>query len=193
MPQMNTASRPQEPFAVPSTTLTASAGGNSYQLTYSVTANSGTTLFDGQMASSSSINLAVLENGATKSTETATTYYLTNPYVPLGLTGTVDGTGFEVIFNSIDPYPATLKVGESGPLAVGTFYSPGTNVAIGSLTVTYSVETNNSSTLLLEVSSSATLSGNQVPEMIAYAVDAAGGLTLSSVQVMLNGVTLSFR
>jgi hypothetical protein len=192
-PHMNSAPRPQEPLAVPSTTLTASANGNSYSLTYSLTANSGANMFDGQMANSGSIALTVLENGTTAGTENATAYYLTSPYTPLGLAGTVKGTAFEIIFTSIDPLPATLTVGDSGPLASGTFYSPGTNTALGSLTITYSVEANNSSTLLLKVSSSATLAANPLPDVIAYAVDASGHTTLSSVQATLNGVTLIFR
>jgi len=190
---LNSAPRPQEPLAVPSTTLTASANGNNYSLTYSLTANSGTTMFDGQMANSGSIAVTVVENGTTVGTENATAYYLTSPYVPLGLTGTANGTAFEIIFNSIDPYPSTLTVGESGPLASGTFYTPGTNVALGSLTVSYSVEANNSSTLLLNVSASSTLGGNPLPELIAYAVDASGHTTLSSIQITLNGVTLTFK
>jgi hypothetical protein len=193
MSHMNSAPRPQEPFALPPTTLTASANGNSYRLTYSLTANSGTTMFDGQMANSASIVLTVLENGTTVATENATAYYLTSPYTPLGLAGTVNGTAFEIIFSSIDPYPATFTVGDSGPLASGTFYAAGTNTALGSLTITYSVEANNSSTLLLKVSSSATLAGNPLPDVIAYAVDASGHTTLSSVEVTLNGMTLMFR
>ena len=189
---LESAARPQEPLAGASRTLTASANGNSYSLTYSVTTNPGTTMFDGQMASSSSIALTMQENGTPVGTETATAYYLTNPYVALGLTGTADGVGFEIIFNSTNPYPTTLSVGASGPLAIGTFYTPGTNVAIGSLSVTYSVEANNASSLLLKVASSATLAGNQVPPVIAYAVDSSGEATLSSIQVTLKGVTLTF-
>jgi hypothetical protein len=190
--QMNSAPRPSEPFSIPSTTLTASANGNTYSLTYSVTANSGSASFDGQMAQSSVISVTVAENGTPLPTQTTTAWYLTNPYVPLGLSGTANGTAFEVIFNSINPFPSTLTVGESGTLASGTFYTPGSNTAIGSLSVTYAVEANNSSSLLLKVSSSATVATNPLPEVIAYAVDASGHLSLSSIQITLNGVTLTF-
>jgi hypothetical protein len=191
--QMNSAPRPSEPFSMPSTTLTASAHGNTYSLTYSVTTNSNSVSFDGQMAQSSAIVATVAENGTTIGTQTTTAYYLTSPYVPLGFGGkTVNGTAFEVIFNSINPYPSTLTVGESGTLASGNFYTPGSNTAIGSLTVTYAVEANNSSSLLLKVSSSATVATNPLPEVIAYAVDASGHLSLSSIQITLNGVTLTF-
>lgn len=191
--QMNSAPRPSEPFSIPSTTLTASANGNTYSLIYSVTTNSGSTSFDGQMAQSSALVATVAENGTTIGTQTTTAYYLTSPYVPLGFSGTANGTAFEVIFNSINPYPSTLMVGESGTLASGTFYTPGSNAAIGSLSVTYAVEANNSSTLLLKVSSSATVATNPLPEVIAYAVDASGHMSLSSIQITLNGVTLTFK
>jgi len=191
--QMNSAPRPSEPFSVPSTTLSASANGNTYSLTYSVTTNSVTNMFDGQMAQSSVLSVTLGENETTLPTQTTTAYYLTNPYVPLGFSGTAaNGTAFELIFNSINPYPATLRVGQSGPLASGTFYSPGTNVALGSVTMTYAVEANNASTLLLKIASSATLTGYPLPEVIAYAVDASGHMSLSSIQITLNGVTLTF-
>jgi hypothetical protein len=173
--------------------LTASANGNTYSLTYSVTTNSVTNMFDGQMAQSSVISVTLAENGTTLPTQTTTAWYLTNPYMPLGLSGTANGTAFDLIFNSIDPLPATLMVGQSGPLASGTFYAPGTNVALGTLTMTYAVEANTASTLLLKISSSATLSGYPLPEVIAYAVDASGHTSLSSIQITLNGLPLTFQ
>ena len=72
MPQaqdLEAAPAPREPFNIPSTTLTATSGGNSYTAIYSQTTNNGTTMFDGQAAYSSTISLTITENGSTIGTE----------------------------------------------------------------------------------------------------------------------------
>jgi hypothetical protein len=66
---------PAEPFTVVSTALTTDSGGNSYAGTYSETPNSGTTMFDGQEANSSTISLTITENGSPIVAETDTAYY----------------------------------------------------------------------------------------------------------------------
>jgi len=166
--------------------------GNTYTATYSETPNSGTTTFNGQMASSSNITLTVLQNGTTISTENSIAYYLTNPYAPLGVTGTSNGTAFEVIFNSIAPLPTMLTVGASGPVASGSYYTPGTNTVIGSFAETYSVVANDSVTLLLNVVVNGMVNGAQIAETVSYTVDASGNIVLLSVQVTVNGATLTF-
>jgi hypothetical protein len=77
-------------------------------------------------------------------------------------------------------------------VGTGTYYTPGTNVAIGSLTETYSVEENDTTTVLLNVSDSGVLNGEPLSETRGYIVDAEGNVTLSYVQVTLNGMTLTF-
>jgi hypothetical protein len=192
MQNLQSAPAPQEPYTIASTTLTATSNGNTYTATYSETPNPGTTTFNGQIASSSTVTLTVVENGTTISSETSAAYYLTNPYTPLGATGTANGNGFEFLFNSTTPFPTTLTVGTSGPVGSGTYYMSGTNVAIGSLTETYSVVANNSTTVLLKVFATGTLNGTQISETINYTVDASGHVTLLSVQITVNGVTLTF-
>src|SRR5689334_15677853 len=87
MPQnLKSAPAPAEPFTIPSTTLSASSGGNFYAGIYSETPNQGTTMFDGQKANSSTISLVITENGTPIVTEMDTVYYLEKPYQPLGLT-----------------------------------------------------------------------------------------------------------
>jgi len=195
MPQaqnLEAAPAPQEPFNIPSTTLTATSGGNSYTAIYSQTPNNGTTMFDGQAAYSSTVSLTITENGSTIGTEVSTAYYLESPYEPLGLSGTVSGTAYTFLFTSTNPYPSTLTVGSSGPLGSGTFYLSGTNDGIGSLTETYSVASNNASTVLLTTYATGTVNGQSISETINYAVNPSGALQLQSVDILVNGTTLNF-
>jgi hypothetical protein len=195
MPQtqnLEAAPAPQQPFNIPSTTLTTNVDGNSYTAIYSQTPNNGTTMFDGQAAHSSTISLTITENGSTIGTEVSTAYYLESPYEPLGLSGTVSGTAYTFLFTSTNPYPSTLTVGSSGPLGTGTYYLSGTNHAVGSLTETYSVTANGSSSLLLTTYGSGTINGSSVNETITYVVNSSGAVTLDSVQLTVNGTALAF-
>jgi len=189
---LKSAPAPAEPYSIPSATLTATSGGDTYTAIYSQTPNMGTTMFDGQEANSSIVSLTVTENGATLSTEVTTAYYLENPYTPLGLAGSVNGTNYEFLFSSVDPLPSTLTVGASGPLGNGTYYLSGTNTATGSLTETYAVTANNPTTLLLTTYASGTVNGQSISETINYAVSASGAFELQSVDILLNGTTLNF-
>lgn len=186
----------QEPFDIPSTTLTASSGGKSYTAIYSETPNNGTTMFDGQEANSSTVSLTVTENGAPIATEIDTAYYLENPYQPLGMSISANGGQFDLLYNSTDPLPSTLTAGNSGPLGSGTYYVLNTNGGIGSLTETYSVAAwNNSSTLLLSTYATGTLNGQMVNETITYVLTPSsppGSPILSSVEIIVNGAPLTF-
>jgi hypothetical protein len=183
---------PQEPFDIPSTTLTASSGGKSYTAIYSETPNNGTTMFDGQEANSSTISLTVTENGAPIATEIDTAYYLENPYQPLGMSISANAGQFDFLYNSTDPLPSTLTAGNSGPLGSGTYYVINTNDGAGALTETYSVAAwNNSSTLLLTTYATGTLNGQMVNETITYVLN-GGPPILSSVEVIVNGTQLTF-
>jgi len=195
MPQaqnLESAPAPAEPFNIPSTTLTATSGGNSYTAIYSQTPNNGTTMFDGHAAYSSTVSLTITKNGSTIGTEVSTAYYLESPYEPLGLSGTVSGTAYTFLFTSTNPYPSTLTVGSSGPLGSGTYYLSGTNDGIGSLTETYSVASNNASTVLLTTYATGTFNGQSISETINYAVNASGAFELQSVEILVNGTTLNF-
>jgi hypothetical protein len=189
---LKSAPAPAEPFNVPSATLTTSSGGNSYTAIYSETPNNGTTMFDGQEANTSTISLTITENGSPIVTQIDTAYYLENPYQPLGLTVSSNGGQFDFLYNSIDPLPSTLTVGGSGPLGSGTYYVANTNDGIGSLTETYSVASNNASTVLLTTYATGTVNGQSISETINYAVNASGAFELQSVEILVNGTTLNF-
>ena len=192
-PSLKSAQTPQQPYTIQSTTLTATdASGNTYTAIFSQTPNNGTVMFNGQTAYSSALSITILQNGATLATEASTDYYLENPFSPLGISGSTNGTSWYFLFNSTTPYPTTLTVGDSGPVGSGTYYDAATNASIGSLTETYSVTANNPTTVLLNVYASGMLNGNQESETITYTVDAAGNIALSSVQVTVNGQTLTF-
>jgi hypothetical protein len=189
---LESAPAPAEPFNIPSATLTASSGANSYTAIYSETPNNGTTMFDGQEANSSTISLTITENGSPIVIEIATAYYLENPYQPLGLTLSSKGGQFEFLYNSINPLPSTLTVGGSGPLGSGTYYVVNTNDGIGSLTETYSVASKDASTVLLTTYATGTVNGQSISETINYAVNASGAFELQSVEILVNGTTLNF-
>jgi hypothetical protein len=180
---------PAEPFNIPSTTLTASSGGNSYTAVYSETPNSGTTMFYGQEANSSTISLTISENGSPIVTEIDTVYYLENPYQPLGLRLSSNGGQFDFLYNNTDPLPAMLTVGASGPLGSGTYYVASTSDAIGSLTETYSV-TSSSPFILLTTYATGTVNGRSISETINY-VNAVIGPMVDSVEILVNGKTLN--
>jgi|SRR5580704_1485109 hypothetical protein len=189
---LDSAPAPQEPFDIPSTTLGASSGGKSYTAIYSETPNNGTTMFDGQEANSSTISLTITENGAPIATEIDTVYYLENPYQPLGMSISANGGKFDFVYNSIDPLPSTLTVGNSGPLGSGTYYVVNTNDGIGSLTETYSVTAwgGNAAAPLLTTYATGTLNGQMVNETISYVL--SGSPILSSIEVNVNGTQLTF-
>lgn len=192
-PSLKSAQTPQQPYTIQSTTLTATdASGNTYTAIFSQTPNNGTVMFNGQTAYNSALSITILQNGATLATEASTDYYLENPFSPLGISGSTNGTSWYFLFNSTTPYPTMLTVGNSGPVGSGTYYDAATNASIGSLTETYSVTANNPTTVLLNVYASGTLNGNQESETITYTVDASGNIALSSIQVTVNGQTLTF-
>jgi len=190
---LESAPAPAEPFNIPSVTMTTSSGGNSYTAIYSETPNKGTTMFDGQEANSSTISLTITENGSPIVTENETAYYLENPYQPLGLTLSYNGGQFDFLYNSTNPLPSTLTVGDSGPLGSGTYYVVNTNDAIGSLTETYSVASNDTSTVQLTTYATGTVNGQPISETIYYAVDASGAPLMEWFNILDNGTTLTFN
>jgi len=190
---LEAAPAPAEPFNISSQTLTASNGGNSYAGTYSETPNKGTTMFEGQVANSSTISLTITENGSPILTEIETAYYLENPYQPIGLTLSSNGEQFDFLYNSTNPLPSTLTVGESGPLGSGTYYVVNTNKSIGFLTQTYSVASNDASTVELITYATGTVYGQSISETIYYAVNASGAAELEWFDMLVNGTTLTFN
>jgi hypothetical protein len=189
---LQSAPAPHEPFEVPSTTLGASSGGQSYTAIYSETPNNGTTMFDGQQAYSSTISLTINENGAPIATEIDTVYYLENPYRPLGMAISANGAQLDFLYNSIDPLPSTLTAGNSGPLGSGTYYVVNTTDSIGSLIETYSVAAwDGSSTLLFETDATGMVNGQVVDKTITYVLPPDGAMILSSIEVIVNGTQVT--
>jgi hypothetical protein len=183
---------PPEPFTIYSTSLGVTSGGNSYGGTYSETPNEGTTMFAGHEANSSTISLTITENGVPIVTEIETTYYLENPYQPLGLTLSYNGAEFDFLYNSTDPLPSTLTVGGSGPLGSGTYYVVHTNQAIGSLTETYSVTSDSNGFIMLNTFATGTVNGQSISQTISYVVNAGFAAGVASVKTVVNGTTLNF-
>jgi hypothetical protein len=183
---------PVEPFSVDPTTLSTSSGGNSYAGTYTETPNNGTTMFDGQEANSSTISLTITENGSPIVTEIETAYYLENPYQPLGLTLSYNGGQFDFLYNSTNPLPSGLSVGDSGPLGTGTYYVVNSNDAIGSLTETYSITSSNN-WVLLNINATGTINGQSISQTISYVLSGDAVMGVASVEILVNGTTLHFN
>ena len=140
------------------------------------------------------------KNGVVAATNISTGYYLLNPYVPLGTTDST-GTPYELVTSST-PLPATLNVGNSGPIDDTTIYHDSTMATVDADSVgTYSVEPNNSTTLLMYpnfVTSNVTAQGTadglaDNTETDCYSVDASGNRALFSISITVNGVTLRFQ
>jgi hypothetical protein len=190
---LESAPAPAEPFIIPSATMTTSSGGNSYTAIYSETPNHGTTMFDGHEANSSTISLTITENGSPIVTEIDTAYYLANPYQPLGLTLSSNGKHFDFLYNSTNPLPSTLTVGDSGSLGSGTYYVVNTNESVGSLTQTYSVTSNDTGNVELTTYATGTVNGHSISETIYYAVDESGAPQMDWFEILVNGTTLTFN
>jgi hypothetical protein len=178
-------------MAVSSTTLTATDGsGNTYTATYSSTPGS-MAMFQGQNADTSQISLTVLRNGTVVSTEDYTAYYLLNPYSPLGLAGTTNGTAWTAYVTSFTPLPSTLTVGASGPVLSGTYDVDG--VQVGGLTETYTVTADSPTALSLNIDSAGSINGTQVAETLTFSITSDGTSTLVGAKITINGTTLTFQ
>ena len=193
-PQQNlqTARMPSQPMDTPSTMLSATdSSGNVYTVTYSSTSG-GMAMFGGQNANTSMIALTVSENGTVIATENSTAYYLTNPYSPLGLSGTTNGTAWTATITGYTPLPSTLTVGASGPLESVT-YTDGMGANIGSLTETYTVTADSPNDLFLNVDAAGSINGVQETETLTYSVASDGTVqALVRAQITVNGTTLTF-
>ena len=177
------------------------SAGNSWTLQDSSTANAGTTTFEGMAnAHSTTDTIALDKNGAPFASNTSSSYFLVNPYVPLGQVSS-SGTPYGVVTSSF-PLPTTVTVGGSGAFDNLTYYHDSTQAVMDAdETGTYSVAANNSTTLLVcfnTVISSVTAQGTADglaagTEMDCYTVDASGNAVLFSITVTASGVTLKFQ
>jgi hypothetical protein len=193
-PQQNlqSARAPSQPMEVASTTLTATdSSGNTWTATYSSTAG-GTVTFNGQTANTDLIALTISENGAVVATEDSTAYFLSDPYSPLGVSGTTSGIAWTAVVTSFTPLPTTLTVGGSGPVLSATYYD-GMGTAIGSLTETYTVTADGPTDLFLNINGAGSINGAHETETLTFSVTSAGALALVKAVYTLNGETLTFQ
>jgi len=182
-------------------TATDSAG-NKYTAQFSTVPNAGTSTFNGQAgAYSSLVTLTIDENGAPFFSSSYTVYYLLSPtWEPLGAVFN-SGTPYAVV-TSFQQMPATITVGGSGPLYDMTYYHDSTMSATdGSLSVTYSVTANNSTSLHLCLQyalSGVTAQGStdglvDGTETDCYREFSNGTLTLYELTITNASGTLSFQ
>lgn len=187
--QLQSVRTPAEPFSITPTNL---IGVDAYHMTYSQTPNSGMSSFDGQSAHTSTTSATVFNGNATVLAQSSTDYFLQSPYMPLGAEGTTAAEAYELVFDSVTPLPAVLTVGATGPLASGTYYLPGTNTAIGTLSVSYAVAGYNSTLVKLSIATTGMLNGAAIAQTVSYTVDASGLVHLNAFQVTLAGSNLFF-
>ncbi len=178
------------------------SSGDSYTILLSSKPKAATSTFNGEAPAYSTVDTLTMEkNGVTVANSISTSYYLLNPYVPLGKTFST-GTPYGLVTSST-PIPATLNVGNTGPVDNLTYYHDSTTGFVdANETDTYSVIVNNSTTLLMclnIVLSDVTVVGTAdglAPntEMDCYSVDASGTANLVSIVLApVNGETLDFK
>jgi hypothetical protein len=181
--------------------LTTEYSGNLFALHLNSSPGSGTTTFDGQAPAYSTLDTVTLyKNGALVANGVSTSYFLLNPYVPLG---NVSSTGSPYgLVTSSTPIPATFTVGSSGPAADLTYYHNSTRYIVDANEVdTYVVSANNSASLSLclnSVISNTTAQGTSDglgndTESDCYTEDASGKLLLASITLSVSGVILRFQ
>jgi hypothetical protein len=182
-------------------TLSASNAGDTYSIQYTFTAATTTTTFNGSAPAYSTRSALIIgKDGQQVGAGTATTYYLLNPYVPLGQVE-LGGTPFAVVTSST-PLPTTFTVGDSGSIYNQTYYHDSTMTLLdASESLTYSVQANTPSTLLFcttsqisGVTAQGTTDGlADGTETDCYTVDTSGNMTFVSVTVSVGGVNLVFQ
>ncbi len=181
--------------------LIADDRGNSFTIHLSSSPNSGTTTFGGQAPAYGTVDsIAFYENGTLVANSVTTNYYLLNPYVPLG---NISSTGSPyALVTSSTPFPATLTVGSSGPEYALTYYHNSNKTILDAYEVgSYVVSANNSVSLNLclnSVISNTTAQGTSDglgngTESDCYTVDASGNAALTSITLVVDGVTLNFK
>lgn len=176
------------------------SSGNSWTLQYSSTANAGSFTFNGTSNAHTTVDtITLLKNGAQFGSNTSNSYFLLNPYVPLGKVS-MSGTPYAVVTSSF-PLPATVTVGNSGAFDNLTYYHDSTKAVVDAdETATYSVAANNATTLLMcfnSVIANVTQQGMTDgmaagTETDCYTVDASGNATIFSITVTAAGVTIKF-
>lgn len=186
---LQSVSAPSQPFSFPEADLFD--GVDSYNLAVTTTPG-GMTMFNGQMANTNVLTLTVTtRDGTLVSNEDTTAYYLTNPYAPLGFSGTTNGVAWTATVNSFTPLPATLTVGTSGPVLSANYQDSLGNV-IGNLTETYTVTAGGATALYVNVVSAGTLNGTSVTSTLSFLVTNSGTIYLLEVQMTVNGMTVTY-
>ena len=196
-----------------STLSAVDSAGNNYTLQVDRVPSASTSMFNGSLANSTEDTATLTKGSAPPTITQSITYFLLNPYVPLGKDyGTLFGgcffcsVRFHGVVTSSFPLPVALMVGDSGAVAnltyTGYLPRPGVPTLDGYETVTYSVSATPASTLsLLCLDSAISLVTPQgmadgfsdIPETDCYTISASGTATLVSVAKSVGGLMLTFK
>jgi len=175
-------------------------GMSDYNLQVHNVPNAAATTFNGAApAYSTMVTLLPTKNGQPLSGSTFISYYLLNPYVPLGRVA-FGGSPYAVVISSTQ-LANMVTVGDSGAVDSLTYYHDSTMATTdANETVTYSVMANDSTTVLLclnstisDVTAQGTTDGMvNGTTSDCYTVDSAANATLASHTMMLDGMMITF-
>jgi len=175
--------------------------GNSYSIQLTSIPNPASTTFNGSAPAYSTVDTLNLNaNGVLIAHSVSTSYFLLNPYVPLGKAFNMD-TPYALVTSSV-PFPTTLQVGTSGSVDTMTYYHDSSLGQVdANAATTYAVKANDVITLLLcldtviaDVTPQGTADGLvDGTESDCYTVDAAGNAVLISITTPVNGMVLQFK
>ena len=183
-----------------SSTLRANdSAGNSYVLKIGASGASSAT-FEGMPASVTVQSVEIDKNGSAVVNGVSDKYFNQSPFEIFGSQGST-GNPY-ITYSSPGMLPATVTVGENGPVGTGIIYHDSSkSVVDADITDTYSVAQQSPSSVLLcitsrtsNVTSSGTSDGlSDLTETDCYSDTATGSAALASVDVSVNGTTLAFR
>jgi len=184
-------------------TLRAESLAGSFSLDVTSAPNAGATTFNGSApayGTGDKTTVTEANDPAPLASSTATAYYLTNPYVPLGNVSS-SGSPYAVVATFV-PFPATITVGMSGKVDDLTYYHDSKMSTMDAEeTVDYTISAKDSASLLLCLSSTfSNVTAQGAADGMAngtdtdcYSVDAAGHAALYSSTRMVKGAMLRFH
>lgn len=175
------------------------SSGNAYTFQYSLTPIVGTTAFEGHAANSATRSVTITRTGGGSANDISTIYFGVNPFTLYG--SQLSSGPYSVVTNFI-AVPATITVGQNGPLGTGTYYHDSTkSIVDGQFTATYAVNGDTpSSVMFCETSVISGTTGQGTADGLAngsetdcYRVGSSGTAVLATLTVTVNGVTLNFH
>ena len=171
--------------------LTATNSGNTYTLQLN-SAPGPAAAFGSVSADTSVETLELFQNGVLLVSDTATRYYVINPYMPVGDYDAT--TGYVTVYAGQQDLPTAAKTGQGGSLATSTtYYDTSLTTVFGTETDTWRLEAGSGGNPVFCADSSGTTANGPNSESDCYTFDSAGDVLGLTITLDLNGVTLDFK